>query len=56
MESHQGVSKGLYNKTSLSLRPVGGLGEGRVGARTPVRPVSLAIYFIDGNEIIAQIF
>ena len=30
----------------------GGLGKGRIGALTPVRPVSLAGYFIASNEII----
>ncbi len=30
----------------------GGLGKGRIGALTPVRPVSLAGNFIASNEII----
>jgi hypothetical protein len=32
MESHQGESKGLYNKTSPPSALAGGLGEGRIGA------------------------
>jgi hypothetical protein len=54
-ESHQGESKGLYNQTSPPSALAGGLGEGRIGAGTPVRPVFLALNFIASNEIIAQV-
>lgn len=44
-------------KAALSSALVGGLGKGRIGALTPVRPVILALNFIASNEIIiAQIF
>jgi hypothetical protein len=46
--------KGCIIKPALPSALAGGLGEGRIGARTPVRPVILAFYFIASNEIIAQ--
>ncbi len=52
MEPTWANQRGYIMKPAFPSAIAGGLGKGRIGALTPVRPVSLAGYFIASNEII----